>query len=150
MKKKVTYPGILGKYREYGTVNHPEFPYLDDSLNSSVLRVLLASRHKNKAKDLDTRLLYLLLDHYGIEYDHSSKWLCLSIALAKDHVPGFITEKGPKGAPVKWDIFAQYKLVEDVQDLLDKHPRLNAKSACEKLVKQKRYSQINLYTHDRV
>ncbi len=71
------------------------FDVADGSYYAAILAASLtrASDHMEK--------LAMLMEHYGIDESGEAKYLLLSLALAKEYIPGFQTAK-PKGRGKKW------------------------------------------------
>lgn len=93
-----------------------------------------------KLVDLFLERLVLLLKHYGLDQEApDTKWLVLSLRLAREHVPGFrVEEKREPGRKREWDVLLELQLRADVAALA---PTLGLNGAFAHMGREERYQQ---------
>lgn len=94
--------------------------------------------------DEDCDAIVELLQDYKIPLDSSNLWQRLALALAKDNVPAFQMEVGPRGRRRRWKKEKEHQLYSDVQSAL---PRAggNERQACNFLTNKYGMEIVPLY-----
>jgi hypothetical protein len=109
----------LKKKREYNSwagMERFERPmgFLDNAQNDIV------SDANEQQLDQDVEGLFMLLNDYGINKDDPNCWPKLSLALAKDYIPGFQMKAGKAGQELFWTDWRLRDLYEEVQTKIKK------------------------------
>lgn len=83
----------------------------------------------------DAVLVHELLQKYEIS-EGEDQWFELSLALAREYVPGFKMEVGPRGRKIKWTQEKLRQLYDDVQDKMQSSGKDSESWACKQLTKK--------------
>lgn len=96
--------------------------------------------------DQDAVSMVDLLEDYNISKDAEDRWFRLAFALAREYVPAFQMEAGPRGRKQKWTEEARLKLYARVSYRQSQNPGQSASEICSHLAKSYGMKHGTLYS----
>jgi hypothetical protein len=90
---------------------------------------------KTQQRAQDAVCMHELLQEYGIT-EEEDQWFWLALELAREYVPGFQMEVGPRGRQKKWTREKLRQFYDDVQDKMKSSGKDNESWACKQLTRK--------------
>lgn len=125
----------LHKKRKHDPLVKDKNPYPGETRGLPGIYNATIEDAKSQQLAQDAVLMHELLQEYEIS-EGENQWFELSLALAREYVPGFQMEAGPRGRRKKWTREKLRQLYDDVQAKVQSSKGKSANWACMQLTKE--------------